>query len=135
MPRRLDSLYWPSPMRRPIHRPRGLPQRALASLLATGVASVALLGVAGSLLLAPAIARAEPEVVVYVTGAGEGITVTLTDVAGTVLTCRTDATGSCSISGAAPGRATVTAQGAGAATTPRAVMIADGKVSVFVPSP
>jgi hypothetical protein len=110
-----------------------LPQRSFASLLAACGASATMLGAA--FLLVPAIALAEPEVVIYVSGGGEGITVTLTDVAGTVLTCRTDATGSCEITGAAPGRATVTAQGSGAATSPRTVMIADGKVSVFVPSP
>lgn len=87
-------------------------------------------------LLVPAVAYAVPEVVVHITGGGEGVTVTLTDAAGAVHSCSTDDTGSCEIDGVAPGLAQVVARRDGNPTSPRTAMIPpDGKVSVYVPSP
>lgn len=87
-------------------------------------------------LSAPAVAFAVPEVVVHITGGGEGVTVTLTDASGTVHSCSTDGTGSCEIDGVAPGLASVVAQRGGSPTSPQTAMIPpDGKVSVIVPSP
>lgn len=83
-----------------------------------------------------AVAFADPVVVVYVAGNPEGVTVTVTDNAGTSRSCSTDETGSCEITGLRPGRATVVAQSGTTTGASQAVVIPpDGKVSLFVPSP
>lgn len=89
--------------------------------------------------LAPtAIAWAEPEVIVYVRRAGEAAdaTVTVTDDDGHTVSCETE-NGQCSLSGLAPGRHLVVAQGRdGRRAESRPVLIpADGKVSLFVSVP
>jgi hypothetical protein len=90
-------------------------------------------------ILAPAaIALAEPEVIVYVRRAGEAAdaTVTVTDDDGHTVSCETE-NGQCSLSGLAPGRHLVVAQGRdGRRAESRPVLIpADGKVSLFVSVP
>jgi hypothetical protein len=91
---------------------------------------------AASIWLFGALAAADPVVVVYVAGNPEGVTVTVTDDAGTARSCSTDETGSCEISGLSPGRATVVAQAGGTSGARQTVVIPpDGKVSLFVPQP
>lgn len=99
---------------------------------------------AGALLLAlatlgvPALALAEPVVIVYVRRAGQATeaTVTVTDDDGNTASCETE-NGSCSLSGLAPGRHLVVARARdGQRAQSRPVLIPpDGKVSLFVSVP
>ncbi len=111
-------LYWPVPMRR-------LAIPLLACTLAL------------SALVVPSWVRADPVVVVHLSSAAAGVTVTLTDHSGATHSCSTDDTGSCEISGVVAGRASVVAQqGSGAPSASASVLIPpDGKVSLIVPSP
>jgi hypothetical protein len=95
-------------------------------------AVVAILGFA-----APALA--EPVIVVHLRGSGNSVTeaeVILRDADGIVGSCRTTG-GTCEITGARPGRATVSARLPQGDETPgRSVLIPpDGKVSLFVAVP
>lgn len=99
--------------------------RALAVLVAT-------------LALSPALAFAEPIVIVYVRRAGRPVdgTVTLTDDAGRTTTCQTQH-GQCRVDGLHPGRHLVVAQANdGRRAESRPVLLpSDGKVSLFVAIP